>query len=403
MHPVPASYLDQVLAGKLDGRHITVRGQDYPVRMSSTPAGRNSVPRYGYAPVGAPGNPQLGERCEGNTNCIPICPVQAKYSSLKTWYELMRRHPGDQPPTPTRSSVRIVPQAVATKVELDEHGRVSGITYQAYDDEAAAPAPDPRTARGTIYVPAANAIENATLLLASGAANSSGMVGRNLMVHVQTTVIGRFPEHTGADHGPWGATATTRHFYETDPSRDFKRGFIVTAMRGFDPLDTALQTASWGEGHHAALEHHLNHEAVCWVCGDDEPEPHNRVELDHERTDGFGLPGVVTHYTLSENSRRIGEAGIEKATELCYAAGADSVRVLGFDTLLGWHLLGTARMGSDPDDSVVDAWHRCHDVPNLLLVDGSVMATGASVNPTHTVQALALRAADGIWARRREG
>ena len=105
---------------------------------------------------------------------------------------------------------------------------------------------------------------------------------------------------------------------------------------------------------------------------------------------------------LSENSRRIGEAGIEKATELCHAAGADSVRVLGFDTLLGWHLLGTARMGSDPDDSVVDAWHRCHDVPNLLVVDGSVMATGASVNPTHTVQALALRAADGIWERRRE-
>ena len=87
---------------------------------------------------------------------------------------------------------------------------------------------------------------------------------------------------------------------------------------------------------------------VCWVCGDDEPEPHNRVELDHERVDGFGLPGVVTHYTLSENSRRIGEAGIEKATELCHAAGADSVRVLGFDTLLGWHLLGTARMGAGP-------------------------------------------------------
>ena len=109
---------------------------------------------------GAPGNPQLGERCEGNTNCIPTARA-AKYSSLKTWYELMRRHPGDQPPTPTRSCVRIVPQAVATKVELDEHGRVSGITYQTYDDEAAAPAPDPRTARGTITCWAANAIENA--------------------------------------------------------------------------------------------------------------------------------------------------------------------------------------------------------------------------------------------------
>ncbi len=67
MHRIPASYLDQVLKRKLDGRHITVCGHDYEVQMSSTPAARNSVPRNGYAPVGAPGNPQLGERCEGNT------------------------------------------------------------------------------------------------------------------------------------------------------------------------------------------------------------------------------------------------------------------------------------------------------------------------------------------------
>ena len=72
------------------------------------------------------------------------------------------------------------------------------------------------------------------------------------------------------------------------------------------------------------------------MCGDDEPELHNRVELDHGRLDGFGLPGVVTHYTLSENSRRIGEAGLEKATELCYAAGADCylVKPEDFDGLL---------------------------------------------------------------------
>jgi choline dehydrogenase-like flavoprotein len=215
-------------------------------------------------------------------------------------------------------------------------------------------------------------------------------------------VVGRFAERTDADRGPWGATATTRHFYETDPANDFVRGFIITAMRGFSPLDTALQVAPWGDGHHAALEHHLNHEAVVWVSGDDEPEPHNRVELDWDHTDAWGMPGVTTHYTLSDNSRRMGEAAIARATELCHAAGADSVRCFGFDQLMGWHLLGTARMGDDPADAVVDADLRAHEVPNLYVVDGSAMASAAPVNPTHTVQALALRAADDVWTRRRD-
>ncbi len=329
--------------------------------------------------------------CTNNGHCTYGCPTGALATPANTYWPEALRH-----------GVRLQTGARVREVTLDTRGRADGVLYHGTDGLV-------HRATAPVVVLAGNGLGTPRLLLMSaspsfpdGLANSSGMVGRNLMVHVQTTVIGHFPEPTGADHGPWGATATTRHFYETDPDRGFKRGFIITAMRGFDALDTALQVGGWGAGHHAAVERHLNHEAVCWVSGDDEPEPHNRVELDHERVDAAGLPGVVTHYTLSENSRRIGEAGIAKASELCHAAGADSVRVLGFDTLLGWHLLGTARMGDDPADSVVDAWHRCHDVPNLLVVDGSVMATGASVNPTHTVQALALRAADGIWRDRRE-
>jgi choline dehydrogenase-like flavoprotein len=296
--------------------------------------------------------------------------------------------------------VRLQTGARVREVTTDTRGRATGVLYHGADGAV-------HRATAPVVVLACNGLGTPRLLLMSaspafpdGLANSSGLVGRNLMVHVQTIVCGRFPERTGADHGPWGATATTRHFYETDTSRGFKHGFIITAMRGFTPLDTALQTAGWGEDHHAKLEHHLNHEAICWVSGDDEPEPHNRVELDREHVDAAGLPGVVTHYTLSENSRRIGEEAVDRATELCYAAGAESVRSPGFGSLMGWHLLGTARMGSNPSDSVVDAWHACHDVPNLFVVDGSAMTTGASVNPTHTVQAMALRAADGIWDRR---
>jgi choline dehydrogenase-like flavoprotein len=256
-----------------------------------------------------------------------------------------------------------------------------------------------------VVVVCGNGLGSPRLLLMStspqfpdGLANSSGMVGKNLMTHVQTMVIGHFEDRVDAHQGAWGGAVASRQFYDGDPEGDFKRGFMLAAMRGYPPLTTALQVAPWGPDHHEALEHHLNHEGVIWVCGDDEPELTNQVTLDWENTDAYGLPGVITDYTLSENSHAMSRQMVRRATELCEAAGADSVRDLGFDTLLGWHLLGTVRMGEDPETSVVDAYHRAHDVPNLYVVDGSSFPTGAAVNPTNTVQALALRAADRILA-----
>jgi len=84
------------------------------------------------------------------------------------------------------------------------------------------------------------------------------------------------------------------------------------------------------------------------------------------------------------------------------AAGAASVRDFGLLPIFGWHLLGTARMGEDRKSSVVDAFNVAHDVPNLVIVDGSSLPTSGGVNPTATIQALALRCADHIWARRRD-
>ena len=114
------------------------------------------------------------------------------------------------------------------------------------------------------------------------------------------------------------------------------------------------------------------------------------------------MPGVHTHYTLSENSQRLGFDMIAHAHKVLDAAGAKTVRDFGLSPIWGWHLLGTARMGSDPQTSVVDASHRAHDVPNLFIVDGSSLPTSGGVNPTATIQALALRCADQIWNRRRD-
>jgi choline dehydrogenase-like flavoprotein len=84
------------------------------------------------------------------------------------------------------------------------------------------------------------------------------------------------------------------------------------------------------------------------------------------------------------------------------AAGASSVRDFGLSPIFGWHLMGTARMGKDPKTSVVDRFHTSHDVPNLVVVDGSSLPTSGAINPTSTIQALALRCADHLWESRRE-
>ena len=131
-------------------------------------------------------------------------------------------------------------------------------------------------------------------------------------------------------------------------------------------------------------------------------EESNRVELDWDHLDAFGMPGVRTHHALNDNSRRLGKDMIAHGRQVLEAAGATSVRDFGLAPIWGWHLLGTARMGDDPKTSVADGFNRAHDVPNLFITDSSSMPTSGGVNPSSTIQALALRCADHIWERRRE-
>jgi choline dehydrogenase-like flavoprotein len=97
-------------------------------------------------------------------------------------------------------------------------------------------------------------------------------------------------------------------------------------------------------------------------------------------------------YVIGENSRRMIDFHLERMSEAHLAAGAASVDLIPVVRESGWHLLGTARMGTDPDTSVVDEFCRAHDVPNLFIIDGSVFVTSTGVNPTATIMAIALRA-----------
>ena len=135
------------------------------------------------------------------------------------------------------------------------------------------------------------------------------------------------------------------------------------------------------------------------IC-EDLPEEHNRVTLDPVLKDSNGIPAPKIDYTISDNSRKMMDHGIARAKEVLTAAGASHTSAVEAPILNGgWHLLGTARMGTDPERSVVNEWGRCHDVKNLFIVDGSIWVTSGGVNPTSTIQALALYIADSIKQR----
>jgi choline dehydrogenase-like flavoprotein len=134
------------------------------------------------------------------------------------------------------------------------------------------------------------------------------------------------------------------------------------------------------------------------VC-EDLPEAHNRVTLDPELTDSHGIPSPRIDYTLSDNSEKMLAHAVERAGEVLRAAGAHEILTEVPIARGGWHLMGTARMGLDPNRSVVNEWGRSHDVRNLFIVDGSVFVTSAGVNPTRTIQALALYVADQMKRR----
>jgi choline dehydrogenase-like flavoprotein len=137
--------------------------------------------------------------------------------------------------------------------------------------------------------------------------------------------------------------------------------------------------------------------ALAWGGNiEDLPEERNQVTLDPALTDSDGIPAPRIDYRISENTQKNLDFTLARLQEMHEAAGATHI----FSTEL-WreapgHVLGTARMGNDKATSVVDRFGRSHDVPNLFIVDGSVMVTSGAMNPTATITALALRTAEHI-------
>ena len=289
------------------------------------------------------------------------------------------------------------------EITVNEHGMASGaIYYDADGKEQFQPA--------EVVIMACNGVGTPRMLLNSvsgrfpnGLANSSGLVGKNLMFHPYSQVFGYVEEPLDSNRAP-PLCLWSMEFYETDPRRDFVRGYSYQFSRGIGPVTEAIISDAdgrlpWGEDHHRIFRKLVGRRIGLSAICEDLPEEHNRVTLDPVLKDGHGIPAPRIDYTISENSRRMMDHGIARAKEVLAAAGATNIGVQSPIVNGGWHLLGTARMGTDPERSVVNEWGRSHDVKNLFIVDGSIFVTSGGVNPTCTIQALALYIADAMKQR----
>jgi choline dehydrogenase-like flavoprotein len=333
---------------------------------------------------------------DGRNQCVNLgpcntgCPQGAK-SSVDVAYW----------PHALRQGVQLRHGCRVRKITIDTVGKANGAIY--FDENGVE-----QFQRARLVIVACNGVGTPRLLLNStssafpnGLCNSSGLVGKNLMLHPLGYVEGQFDEQLDSHLGPHGCCLLSQEFYETNLDRGFVRGYTMQILRGPPPIETALAGITrgeipWGKGHHASFAAQYGRTIGMGIIVEDLPEEHNSVTLDPTLKDGNGIPAPKINYTLSENSKKMLSHGLDMGKQVMTAAGSVKNMAFGPVRNTGWHLMGTTRMGTDPQRSVVDSLGRCHDVPNLYIVDSSVFVTSGGVNPVSTMQALALFIADNI-------
>lgn len=331
------------------------------------------------------------KQCERLGVCRMGCPANSKFSTDITHFPIAVKH-----------RARIVTGARVSQITLDNQGRASGAKYFRNGQQ--------HSVAAARVVVAANGCGTPRLLLMStserfpnGLANSSGLVGKRLMTHPYGTTVGLYDEFLEDWLGPVGEAIQSMQFYETDVNRGFVRGAKWHTMATGGPLamvgrmrpEGVWPENFWGAGFCGMMKQSIGHMIEWVVVPEDLPEETNYISLDPKLTDTDGLPAPKVHYKVSENTRRMMDFHLQRTLEAHYAAGAKKAWITGRVNTSG-HIMGTAKMGNDPKTSVVNAYGRTHDVPNLYIVDGSVFTTSTGVNPTNLICALAKRTATHI-------
>ncbi len=325
------------------------------------------------------------------------CPINAKGTTFSV----------SLPKALATGRVDLRPNSMAFEIKVGPDGRARSVRYMDQQSREVSEV----FARHVIV--AGNAIGTPHLLLMSrsslfpdGLANSSGLVGRNLMFHNFVAVSFTIDEPSYAFAG-LETQGALDDLHASDPRRGFIRGGVVAEMNVAlrQPLQYAFLQHSdypgskWGREFKDFLRKFPRTVSIGSVL-EDLPMEKSRIDLDPEVRDVHGLPVPRITHRQHPNDLAMSRWYRDRELEIADAGGAIEKWVWGTFTeedeaMKGSaHLHGTCRMGPDPERSVVDRWCRSHDVPNLWVVDGSVFPTSGGYNPTLTILANAFRVAD---------
>lgn len=371
-HPFPMSkiwesYSDRQVTPTIDS--LTVHGAR--LKVMNTPQARNSQ-IYDGRPA-----------CAGNSSCVPICPIQAKYDA--TIHVRKAEAAGAELRTGAVVT-RLVPAAGKATLE--------SVHYLDWNAQ-------PHVVRGRMVVLAAHAIESAKLLLISKIANSSDQVGRNLMDHPQGAGGCLVPEPLFPFRGP-----PTTSGIDVFRDGEFRRHHAAFRMSlGNDgwgqriespakSIEKLVNEKHFGASLRSAVRDRLTRQFRISYSTELLPDENNRVELSAHQTDALGIPRPKLTFKVPEYNIDAFDKAREAIRQIFIAlkGGAPVFSHDGADFAGAGHIMGTCRMGADPTKSVVDANGRCHDHPNLFIVGASVFPTCGTANPTLTAVALTLRA-----------
>ncbi|MFW5955801.1 MAG: GMC family oxidoreductase [Halorhabdus sp.] len=383
-HPMPAfepSHSDAILAEACQSLGITTH---------SAPNARNSEP--------------FDDRsaCVGYGTCQPVCPSGAKYDATSTLEAA------------EAAGARVVDRAPVQRLEHDEAG--DHVTAAVY----ATPEGETYRQRARQFVLAAGGVETPRLLLLSrsaqypdGLANSSGLVGRYFTEHLFAGTGGRIDQETRQHHV--GFQTTESHQFYDDPAAGTSQGVPAAEVDGKDllaikleflntagpsPVDLALSDGGWGNDLRETISDAYGNSLAVGALIEQPPRREHAVGLDTTRTDDHDNPVPEIHWGIDDRTRRTIRRANAIQERILAELGAEITWQVGPEnTGPASHHMGTTRMGTDPESSVVDSALRTHDLANLWLAGSSVFPTGGAMNPTLTIAALTLRAADHLVDR----
>ncbi|CAA9564682.1 MAG: Glucose-methanol-choline (GMC) oxidoreductase:NAD binding site [uncultured Thermomicrobiales bacterium] len=368
--PYPMPPLRSLGQGRAIARGFAAIG----VRTAPTPVAINSVAYKGRSP------------CVYDGWCDAGCPIGALANPLVTYL-----------PVATKAGTEIRFDCTATQILTDRTGaRAVGVRY--VDGDGAE-----RVQEAAVVIVAAFAIQTPRLLLLSanerhpdGLANSSGLVGAYITAHPFQSVYALFDDETDVAFGVSGGNVLSQDDYAKDPDKGYLASWQWTGGSSVKPNDligvAMARVDLFGDALHAFIADASKHLTnMAWV-GENRAMVDNRITLS-KTTDRLGLPIAKLTHEFHEDDLKALEAGMEQGQAAMRAGGAREVWLSGRATQ---HIMGGAIMGTDPANSVTDAYGVTHDVGNLVVSGTPLFPTSGAVNPTFTVHALALRQAEHL-------